>query len=132
MQDNEHDEDLRDLTIQLNRNHAAGEKTRNGIHQILHVHNVADERPIPDIITIFAKATAAATVGEMTPRLAMESLKINAMESLKINMFKGTDGGPPDLVQTGTTDGNTFDCTQHRVRDGDRLQLSHGSWVGAL
>ena len=48
--------------------------TRNGILPNLHVHNVADERPIPDIITNFAKATAGATVGEMT----------------KNNMFEGT------------------------------------------
>ena len=74
--------------------------TRNGILPKLHVHNVADERPIPDIITNFAKATAGATVGEMT----------------KNNMFEGTQVLP--ILYRPAQRRGTFDCTQHPVRDG--------------
>ena len=88
--------------------------TRNGILPNLHVHNVADERPIPDIITNFAKATAAATVGEMT----------------KNNMFEGTKVLP--ILYRQAQRRGTFHCTQHRVRDGDRLQVRTVPRVGAL
>ena len=58
--------------------------TRNGILPNLHVHNVADERPIPDIITNFAKATAGA------------SGRNDQEQHVRGN------ASPPDLVQTGT------------------------------
>ena len=75
-------------------------RVRKEIPPKLHVHDVSDERPIPDIITNFAPATAAATVGEMT----------------KNNMFEGTKVLPILYRET-------VDCTQHRMRDGNRLQL---------
>ena len=71
--------------------------TRNGILPNLRVHRVADERPIPDIITNFAKATAAATVGEMT-------------------MFEGTQVLP--ILYTPAQRRGTFDCIQHRRLSG--------------